>query len=57
MPIEIREVVVKAQLEKPLAGSQNKEVLSKELLLEMKEEIMAELMEKVEDKFDRILGR
>ena len=51
MPIEIREVVIKAQLERsvhnPMAQQQN---LNEERILELKEEILSELLEKLEEK-------
>jgi len=50
MPIEIREVVIKAQLEKKLFDTGDQQNFSEEKILQLKEEIIAEMMEKMEEK-------
>lgn len=57
MPIEIREVVIKAQLERKPFGQNNQGDLSEEKILQIKEEIMSAMMEKIEEKLWRTHDR
>lgn len=57
MPIEIREVVIKAQLEKSFSEDEKKYNLSDENLDEVKEKIVAEVLEKIMDKLWKIIER
>ena len=50
MPIEIREVVIKAQLEKRSSSDSNTSQLTEEQLHEFKEAIISEVLEKMEEK-------
>ena len=49
MPVEIREVIIKAKLEKPLSPPTNTASLSEEQLETFKQELMEAILEKVED--------
>ncbi|MEL6863532.1 MAG: DUF5908 family protein [Bacteroidota bacterium] len=57
MPIEIREVVVKAQLEKTRSTPQQSTAVSEDQIRELKEEILSELLEKMEEKLWKTLER
>ncbi len=50
MPIEIREVVIKANLEKSFSHKDSDEVVKEEQIRDLKEQIMAELMEQITEK-------
>ena len=50
MPIEIREVVIKAQLEKKSSSDNNTSQLTEEQLYEFREAIISEVLEKMEEK-------
>lgn len=52
MPIEIREIVIKAQLEKDTPHAKDHSAVSEQQLWEMKQEIMADLLEKMEEKLE-----
>lgn len=57
MPIEIREVVIKAQLDKSLSDQSNDQMITEERLQEMKGKIVSELTEKIMDKLWQKLDR
>ncbi len=50
MAIEIREVVIKAQLERSLSQKEDNQHFSAEKIQEIKKEILSELLEKMEEK-------
>lgn len=51
MPIEIREVIIKAHLDKSKSNEPSDANMSAEKIEAIKEEIIEEVMEKIEDKF------
>lgn len=57
MPIEIREVHIKARLEKSPSSPSNKPMITEERLHELKRKIESELMEKIMEKIWRKLDR
>jgi len=57
MPIEIREVVIKANLEDSSIRSGNHQEVSSEMISTLKEEIMEDLLEKIEDRLWKKLNR
>ena len=57
MPIEIREVVIKAKLEKNFLSQSQEGGMSEEKIQQIKAEILEDLLEKMEEKFWRLLNR
>lgn len=57
MPIEIREVLIKAQLEKKEYRSTEEQTISPDMIRDLKEEIMDDLLEKIEDRLWKKLKR
>lgn len=57
MPLEIREVVIQAKLEKSDSSAKKSKELDKYLIEQIKKEILAECMEQLEDKLARRFER